>query len=170
MPINRSWFNALVDDTGTGTTGTVWDKAAIAGLLDAIDGIFEMNKPWTPVLQFGGASTGWVINVAGARYARADSLILVEAQLTIGTVGSAAGIATIVGLPYPAATETSPLATIDPASGLAALTGATLGVYAGGIIYLVMQPPAAASGRVLMNNANFPANGQINFSMIYRRA
>ena len=60
MPINRAWFTALVDDTGTGTTGTVWNKAAISGLLDAIDGMVEVNKVWTPSLKFGGANTGWV--------------------------------------------------------------------------------------------------------------
>jgi len=170
MPINRSWWTALVDDDGSGLTGTNWNKAAIAGLLDSIDGMFEGHQPWTPQLLFGGASTGWVVTVNGARYARADALVLVEAQLTVATVGSATGIATIVGLPYPAAALTSPQAIVDPASGLAGLTGALMGVHAGGIIYLVMQPPASAAGRVLMTNAHFPAGAQINVSMTYRRA
>lgn len=38
MPIDRTAFNALVDDDGTGTLGTVWNKAQIQGvLLDPID-------------------------------------------------------------------------------------------------------------------------------------
>ncbi|HXU05227.1 MAG TPA: hypothetical protein VN903_29915 [Polyangia bacterium] len=37
-PINRAPYNALVDDNGTGLTGTVWNKAAIQSvLLDPID-------------------------------------------------------------------------------------------------------------------------------------
>jgi Chaperone of endosialidase len=38
MAINRTPFNALVDDDGSGTTGTPWNKAQIQGvLLDPID-------------------------------------------------------------------------------------------------------------------------------------
>jgi hypothetical protein len=38
MAINRGPFNALVDDDGTGTTGTPWNKAQIAGvILDPVD-------------------------------------------------------------------------------------------------------------------------------------
>jgi hypothetical protein len=38
MSINRAPFNALVDDDGSNTVGSVWNKAAIAGvLLDPID-------------------------------------------------------------------------------------------------------------------------------------
>jgi hypothetical protein len=37
MAIDRTWYNALVDDTGSGTTGTVWNKAQINGLLNSID-------------------------------------------------------------------------------------------------------------------------------------
>jgi len=169
MAINRAWFDALVDDTGTGTTGTVWNKAAIAGLLDAIDAMLEGHKTWVPLLQFGGASTGWTYTATG-RYARADTLVLAEAQITISGVGSAAGIATVSGLPYLAATDTSPLAQVDPASSLAGVTGAGLGVYAGGVVYLVMQPPATpASNRVSMTHSNFPTGAQINFSLAYRR-
>lgn len=41
MPINRAPFNALVDDDGSGTTGTPWNKSQIAGvLLDPIDGMW----------------------------------------------------------------------------------------------------------------------------------
>lgn len=38
MPINRAPYNALVDDAGTGTTGTPWNKQAIKDvLLDPVD-------------------------------------------------------------------------------------------------------------------------------------
>jgi hypothetical protein len=36
-PLDRTWFNALVDDTGTGTTGTIWNKAQLANELNSID-------------------------------------------------------------------------------------------------------------------------------------
>lgn len=38
MPIDRTPFNALVDDNGTNTIGSPWNKAAIAGvILDPVD-------------------------------------------------------------------------------------------------------------------------------------
>jgi hypothetical protein len=36
-PLDRTWYNALVDDAGTGTTGTIWNKAQIANDLNSID-------------------------------------------------------------------------------------------------------------------------------------
>jgi hypothetical protein len=36
-PLNRSWFDQLIDDDGSGTVGTVWNKTQVDGLLDTID-------------------------------------------------------------------------------------------------------------------------------------
>jgi hypothetical protein len=45
MPINRGPFNALVDDSGNGLTGSIWNKAAIQNvLLDPIDQ--SIGAPW----------------------------------------------------------------------------------------------------------------------------
>lgn len=37
MPIDRTWYNTLVNDDGTNTLGTPWTKEAVDSLLDAID-------------------------------------------------------------------------------------------------------------------------------------
>jgi hypothetical protein len=36
-PTDRTWYNALVDDAGTGTTGTIWNKAQINSEITAVD-------------------------------------------------------------------------------------------------------------------------------------
>lgn len=42
MPIDRTQFNALIDDDGTGAHGSVWNKAAIQSvLLDPIDAMYS---------------------------------------------------------------------------------------------------------------------------------
>lgn len=41
--IGRTAYNALVDDDGTGTTGSVWDKADVDDVLDAIDALFSSS-------------------------------------------------------------------------------------------------------------------------------
>jgi hypothetical protein len=50
-PLDRTWYNALADDTGTGTNGTVWNKAQINGLLNTIDASHAplVDKSGTPV-------------------------------------------------------------------------------------------------------------------------
>jgi len=47
--INRAPFNALVDDSGNGTSGSIWNKAAIAGtILDPVDaGLSAAWVNWT---------------------------------------------------------------------------------------------------------------------------
>lgn len=46
MAINRGPFNALIDDDGSGTTGTPWNKTQIAGvLLDPIDAMWNSITP-----------------------------------------------------------------------------------------------------------------------------
>jgi len=74
MGINRAPFNALVDDTGNGLTGSIWNKAAIQNvLLDPIDA----NPAWQDV-PFSAANFGalapmtWTVGAAAVirnRYA-----------------------------------------------------------------------------------------------------
>jgi len=50
MPINRAPFNALIDDSGNGLTGSIWNKAAIkTTLLDPIDAEVGTWLSYTPV-------------------------------------------------------------------------------------------------------------------------
>lgn len=61
MALDRSWYNALVDDDGSGMTGSVWDKADIKNLLDSIDAelarIQKNRAPWTPTIQTAEGAT-----------------------------------------------------------------------------------------------------------------
>jgi hypothetical protein len=46
--ISRTWYDTLVDDDGTGTTGSIWDKADVDSILDAIDALIAAD------IWFGG--------------------------------------------------------------------------------------------------------------------
>lgn len=37
MALDRTWYNSLVDDDGSGMVGSVWDKADVDSLMDAVD-------------------------------------------------------------------------------------------------------------------------------------
>jgi hypothetical protein len=37
MALDRTWYNTLVDDDGSNTVGSVWNKASVDSLMDATD-------------------------------------------------------------------------------------------------------------------------------------
>jgi hypothetical protein len=49
MAISRTWYNTLVDDSGSNLDGTVIDKADFDAILDAID-VLEQDKVIVPGL------------------------------------------------------------------------------------------------------------------------
>ena len=58
---------------------------------------------WTPVLAFGGASTGITYNAQVGTYTRIGRLVHCFARLSLSSKGSATGQATIAGLPFTSA-------------------------------------------------------------------
>ncbi len=54
---------------------------------------------FTPVLNFGGATTGITYTNQGGKYVRAGSIVYFEVFITLSSKGSATGAATITGLP-----------------------------------------------------------------------
>jgi hypothetical protein len=77
MAINRAPFNALVDDNGTGTTGSVWNKAAIQGvILDPVDAAIVAAVPAvTPIV------------VGSKRGTSTDPAVANLHNIAVGTVG-----------------------------------------------------------------------------------
>jgi hypothetical protein len=99
MPINRTWWNNLVDDDGSGSVGTVWNKAAIKGLLDSIDAMFP-QAGWTPV---DGSGAGLAIGIASAAvYMRLGNLVWAGFNVTYPATANASP-AKLGGLPFPVA-------------------------------------------------------------------
>jgi hypothetical protein len=49
MPLDRTWYNTLVDDDGSGLTGSVWDKADVNALMNTIDAELPPRRQiWHP--------------------------------------------------------------------------------------------------------------------------
>lgn len=92
MSLDRGWFDALLDDSGDGLSGSVWDKADIKALLDSVDAeLARLDGGWITYTPGLYATTGaWSSTAAVARYrmaARACTLLYsIEAStLTAGT-------------------------------------------------------------------------------------
>lgn len=47
MALDRTWYNTLTDDSGSGTDGSVWGKADVDALMDAIDVSVKPFLQWT---------------------------------------------------------------------------------------------------------------------------
>jgi hypothetical protein len=93
MPINRAPFNALVDDDGSNTVGSLWNKSAIQTvLLDPIDAAIALAwAAYTPVWGALGTAPALGNGSLSGYFARAGGLGYVELLLTIGsssTLGS----------------------------------------------------------------------------------
>lgn len=133
MAINRAPFNALVDDDGSGTTGTIWNKSQIQYvILDPVDAaILNPTAPivlaggqiqfpatpnpsgslttldeyregvWTPALIGAGGSAGITYSTQFGEYIKEGRKVTFTAKLVLTSKGTASGVITIGGLPYP---------------------------------------------------------------------
>lgn len=108
MALDRTWYNSLIDDDGSGLTGSVWDKADVDALMDAVDAELVRVEPrgwidyspsllpqagtWTPAQSFGRHHADGTLGKT------------VFIQLSIEAItASVATQVCKVSLPYPAA-------------------------------------------------------------------
>jgi hypothetical protein len=104
MALDRTWYNTLVDDDGSGLTGSVWDKADVNSLMNAIDAEFartDSSSGWVPSLTaYDGGAAGAYVN-QNAIAARSGSVCTFSGRMTISSKGSlAGGMLYVNGLPY----------------------------------------------------------------------
>jgi hypothetical protein len=92
MPITRT---PMIDDDGSGTTGTIINNAWKQELYNQIDAQ-AVSGPWTPI---DGSGAGLVFTVTGARYWKFDKFVTITAQITYPAT-AVAGLATVAGLPF----------------------------------------------------------------------
>jgi hypothetical protein len=102
MAINRAPFNALVDDSGNGLTGSIWNKAAIQNvLLDPIDAadaaIGSTAGPWTPN-DASGAGLVFAAGTAGL-YITVGKLVFLWGQVQFPATSNGLQVR-IGGLPF----------------------------------------------------------------------
>jgi hypothetical protein len=101
----------MIDDDGSGTTGTILNNAWLQTIYNQIDGLVQSAQVWTPV-DVSGA--GLVFSVASALYLRTENQIALVANLTFPVTGSGAPAA-IGGLPLAARIAAGAYVTYGPA-------------------------------------------------------
>jgi hypothetical protein len=96
------------DSLGSATNS--WDNVYADGLtFDDGSNIISIYEPgtWTPVLKFGGGSTGITYTNQIGTYIRIGVLIYFYANITLSSKGSSTGVATLSGLPYSNSSSTA---------------------------------------------------------------
>lgn len=95
-PIQTIKFSQMTDG------GNLGNGDHVPGLLAGANVLFDVSAPtgsWTPVVAFGGASTGITYTTQLGEYKQLANLVFVTALIQLSNVGSATGALTISGLP-----------------------------------------------------------------------
>ena len=110
---------------------------------------------WTPVLKFGGAATGIAYGTQYGRWRRIGGRVDFSAHIVLSSKGSAAGNATVEGLPFAAADSghAAPVQLI-PGSNFSGLVGALYGQVSDGGTAMLLGQMTATTGTSL-TDANF---------------
>jgi hypothetical protein len=121
---------------------------------------------FTPSIQFGGASTGITYSNQTGFYTRIGRQVYIFVRIVLSSKGSATGDATIVGLPYGAASNNFPAAIIDPSADFSLLVagGAIFGVIGSSTVNLLQQ---TITGRAALTSANFGNTSDLRFGLTY---
>ena len=136
MALDRTWFYALIDDDGSGLTGSVWDTSDIKNLLDSVDAeIARLDATtglWTPTLTAsGGGTPAYNASLCKAIWARHGRQLTVQGRVAITSRGSLGGLLSIGSLPVKASIQSYSALAVGYYAGLTAspvLYGLTLRV------------------------------------------
>jgi hypothetical protein len=113
---------------------------------------------WTPVLAFGGSSTGITYTTQVGRYIRHGDRVTAWATITITSNGSGTGAATVSGLPFAASTVTGLVypGTFKGVTGITATGLATeCSIASAASVIDLFIDAAAATDTLITNTASF---------------
>jgi hypothetical protein len=173
MALDRTWYNTLVDDDGSGLTGSVWDKADVNQLMNATDAEFNRlisGNIWTPVLQSGGGTP--IYTTQRGHWAKSGQMVTVSCRITLSSKGSlAAGTLLIGGLPFPGTTWNAQAGLVAGYyAGLASPVTSIFGYIDVGVSYaaLAYGAPAGATSTAFLSTAMLGNTFDLIFGGCYR--
>jgi hypothetical protein len=119
-----------------------------------------VSTTWTPVLKFGGGTTGITYNVQAGAYSRVGNILTMCMEIALSAVGSSTGNATITGLTQSVATSNTSVSIF--AAGVFSLSGVIDAYYDGTNINLYQ---ISTSGTATpLTNAAFSSSSQLIIS------
>lgn len=170
MPLDRTWYNTLVDDDGSGSVGSVWDKADVNALMNAIDAELTAAGSWTPVIGGSGGTSGQSYTIQAGQWVRSGHIVLASFYAVLSAKGTITGDLQIQGLPVAVRNAANQYATLavghwsNLATALVALTG--FGI-PGTTSIALRGSTAATTGLTALTTANLANNSEILGSLFY---
>ena len=101
-------FNAIVSAVNANAAATTDVSAAISSAIAAALATIGVRSSFTPGVAFGGASTGITYLGQNGYYTKIGNYVLFHGSVWLNSNGSAVGVCTITGLPFPAANISLP--------------------------------------------------------------
>ena len=131
--------------------------------------IFTTRFTYTPVIQFGGANTGWVFSTDNGEYYISNGLCHVYGRITVSTKGSSTGAVTIsMPVSIRADVTRNPLFKWWGSAGMASISGAPIGYVQTGVgstgATLFIQGTTSATN---LNDTNFTSSSDVLFEATY---
>lgn len=134
------------------------NPSASANVLDDYE-----EGTWTPVLNFGGVTTGITYATQSASYTKIGNRVCFELSMILTSKGAATGAATITGLPFTAGTACTPSTFGDALS----LTGQLQArILASGVTIFLYALGVGAAGA--LQNTNCTNTSEIDISGTFR--
>ena len=118
---------------------------------------------WTPVLNFGGGTTGITYATQSGNSRKIGRVAVVEFTILLTSKGSSTGVATITGLPY--APLNNIYAGADPVAQFSSINGLFLSVAASSTFATVLIP--SSTGRTSAEDTNFANTSHLRGTLVY---
>ncbi len=136
------------------------NQIAAANLSDYVG-----KTSWTPVLKFGGATTGITYSSQEGTYVQIGKLVIAEMQIALTSKGSATGAVTITGWPVSAnSTGAGQLSFYGATASGSNFASPVSGYLDGTTMTLAYH---AATGQGALTNSDFTNTTQINLTCVY---
>lgn len=161
--------------TGLGTNMATWlatpSSANLASTLtDEVgtgNAVFETDSTFTPVLNFGAATTGITYGTQLGFYSRVGNVVIFTISIVLTSKGSAVGNATITGLPVATRASTTNnvfLMAVDTVTFTGNYVGANAGSSATAMALLKFT---TAAGQAFLTDASFANTSSVYIAGSY---
>ncbi len=127
---------------------------------------------WTPVVNFGGATTGITYTAQVGTYTRVGQIVIACATITLSSKGSATGAATITGLPFTALSNAASHLYVGSTywRGMAANGYSVMSLLLDNSATILLYVSTASSNTTAMTNANFGNSSELAITLMYEAA
>jgi hypothetical protein len=126
------------------------------------------ESTFTPVLEFGGATTGITYGTQSGRYIRVGKRLFIQIRIVLTSKGSATGDATVSGLPASGIAGIQQLMQFIPTAGFSGLSTATAATLTASSTLSLRQ--ASAIGLTNLTDSSFGNTASFNVAGFYEIA